>query len=82
MKVDVITCVLLFVIQDKPEGDMLCGRFGSHGAGIQRHSRACDVDHENLENENVNCSFLVAHKMAAIACSPNVAIRIGGHIIS
>jgi hypothetical protein len=30
---------------------------------------------ENLDNENINCSFLVAHEMVAIACNPNVAIR-------
>ena len=31
MKVDVIVC-FLFVIRDMQEGDMLCGRFVSHGA--------------------------------------------------
>ncbi|KAI2490314.1 hypothetical protein MHU86_24256 [Fragilaria crotonensis] len=75
MQVDVITCIL-YVIQDMQEGDMLCGRFGSHGAGIQRHSRACDVDHENLDNPaEVQCSMLSAQAISAIARDPNVATR-------
>ena len=59
MRVDVITCIL-FVIQDMQEGDMLCGRYGSHGVGIQRHSRACNVDHANLDNHNVKCAFVMS----------------------
>ena len=74
MKVDVITCIL-YVIQDMQEGDMLCGRYGSHGSGIQRHCRACDVNHEHLDNPNVLCSFLEAHAIADIAQNPDVAVR-------
>ena len=74
MQVDVITCIL-FVIQDMQEGDMLCGRYGSHGTGIQRHSRACDVDHANLDNHDVHCTFVVANQIAEIARNPNLAIR-------
>ena len=54
---------------------MLCGRYGSHGPGIQRHSRACDVDHANLDNHEVQCSFLVAAEIAEVARHPNLAIR-------
>jgi Plavaka transposase len=74
MQVDVVTCIL-FVIQDMQEGDMLCGRYGTHGKGIQRHSRACNVDHTNLDNPNVNCTFLAANEIADIARNPNAAIR-------
>ena len=74
MRVDVITCIL-FVIQDIQEGDMLCGRYGSHGSGIQRHSRACDVTHADLDNHNVQCSYLVAHQVAAVARNLNPPIR-------
>ncbi len=74
MQVDIITCIL-FVIQDMQEGDMLCGRYGTHGPGIQRHSRACDVDHTNLDNPDVNCRVLVAAQIASIARNSNQALR-------
>jgi hypothetical protein len=54
MVVDVITCVL-FIIQDMQEGDMLCGRYGSHTSGIQRHCRACDVAFNDLDDPFVQC---------------------------
>jgi hypothetical protein len=73
MQVDVITCIL-YVIQDMQEGDMLCGRYGSHGTGIQRHCRACDVNHEHLDNSKVLCSFLEAHAIADIAQNPDVHV--------
>jgi hypothetical protein len=34
--VDIVTC-LLFVIEDMQESDMLCGCFGTHTSGDQRH---------------------------------------------
>jgi Plavaka transposase len=74
MQVDVVTCIL-FVIQDMQEGDMLCGRYGSHGTGIQRHSRACDVDYANLDNHNVKCTFVDADAIAEIARHPQLALR-------
>ena len=74
MKVDVITCIL-FVIQDMQEGDMLCGRYGTHTSGTQRHSRACNVDYDNLDNHNVKCKYLLAADMAAIAKHPKPAIQ-------
>jgi hypothetical protein len=74
MQVDVITCIL-FVIQDMQEGDMLCGRFGSHGKGIQRHCRACDVNYEQLDNPYVQCAFLNASEVSDIAHNGDVDIR-------
>ena len=74
MQVDVIMCIL-FVIQDMQEGDMLCGRYGTHGSGIQRHSCACNVDDTNLDNPDVDCSFLVAAQVASIARNSNQALR-------
>ena len=71
---DVITCIL-FVIQDMQEGDMLCGRYGTHTSGTQRHSRACNVDYDNLDNHNVKCKYLLAADMAAIAKHPKAAIQ-------
>lgn len=70
MKVDIITCIL-YVIQDMQEGDMLCGRYGTHTSGTQRHSRACDVNYDNLDNHNVQCVFLTANDMANIARDPD-----------
>ena len=58
MQVDLITWIL-FVIQDMEEGDMLCGCYGSHRSGMQRHSRAYDVDPYNLDNPDVKCSVLI-----------------------
>ena len=74
MQVDVVTCIL-FVIQDMQEGDMLCGFFGSHGSGIQQHCHACDVNHEHLDNPNINCTFLEAYGMSNIACHTDKGIR-------
>ena len=40
MIVDVVTFILLFVIQDMEEGDDLCGRDAIHTSGCQRPHRA------------------------------------------
>ena len=57
--VDIVTCILL-VIQDMQEGDLLCGQYGLHSSGIQRHCRACNVNYVNLNNHLVQCSYLTA----------------------
>ena len=74
MCVDVVTCIL-FVIQDMQEGDALCGRFGTHTIGIQRHCRACDVSTKQLDYPNAACSFLLAADMALIAHNDDKAVR-------
>jgi Plavaka transposase len=74
MQVDIVTCIL-FVIQDMQEGDTLCGRYGVHTPGIQRHSRSCDVDHINLDNPDFTCTFLNAVDVANIARNPSIAVR-------
>ena len=61
MSVDVITCIL-FIIQDMQEGDMLCGRYGPHTPQVQRHSRACTVNFDNLDNLKDRCAYLLAPK--------------------
>ena len=66
MSVDVITCIL-FIIQDMQEGDMLCGRYGPHTPQVQRHSRACTVNFDNLDNLKGRCAYLLAPKMAELA---------------
>jgi hypothetical protein len=68
--VDIVTC-LLFVIQDMQEGDMLCGRFGPHTSLIRRHSRACNIDYDNLDNYNVHCTYVHATDMHEIALCPD-----------
>ena len=74
MTVDVITC-LLFIIQDMQEGDMLCGRFGPHTPLVQRHSRACNVNYDNLDNIDDSCRYLLAAPMAQVASGPDEALR-------
>ena len=75
MRVDIVTCCILFIIQDMQEGDSLCGRYDTHGVGIQRHCRGCNVNHEDLDNLNVMCSCLLATNMAAIASNNDLSIR-------
>ena len=70
----IITCIL-FVIQDMQEGDALCGRYGLHTAGIQRHCRACNVTAEELDNPHAQCSFLIAADMARISHNPDQKVR-------
>ena len=74
MCVDIITCIL-FVIQDMQEGDALCGRFGSHTTGIQRHCWACNVHANDLDNPHAECRFFTKEEMHFIATSENVELR-------
>ena len=57
----------LFVIQDVQEGDALCGQFGSHTTGIQRHCRACNVSADDLDNPQAECKLLETNEMHLIA---------------
>lgn len=68
LKVDIVTC-LLFVIQDMQEGDMLCGRYGTHTSGVQRHCRSCDVGYHDLDDFNNRCKYVLASDMAKISQS-------------
>ena len=72
--IDVITCIL-FVIQDMPEGDTLCGRYGLHTTGIQWQCRACNVTAEELDNPHAVCTFLVPADMARISHNPEQKVR-------
>ena len=75
ISVDIVACIL-FVIQDMQEGDsMLCGRYGLHSSGIQRHCRACNVDYVKLDNHLVQCSYLTADMMYEIAIAGDDATR-------
>ena len=72
--VDIITCIL-FVIQDMQEGDALCGRYGSHTTGIQRHCCACNVSAAQLDNPKAVVFFFVGcgHGMHITQPRPNGA---------
>lgn len=72
--VDIVTCIL-FVIQDMQEGDMLCGRYGPHTPLIKRHCRSCDVSYDDLDNPEVNCTFLLSRNMDFIAQSEDKELR-------
>ena len=74
LRVDIVTCIL-FIIQGMQEGDSLCGRYGTHGVGIQHHCCGCNVNHEYLDNPNVKCSYLLATNMAAIASNDDLLIQ-------
>ena len=74
ISVDIVTCIL-FIIQDMQEGDMLCGRYGTHTKGIQRHCRACNVNYANLDNHLVQCTYLSADVMHKIALTGDVETR-------
>ena len=54
---------------------MLCGRYGPHTPQVQRHSRACTVNYDNLDNLEDRCSYLLAPKMAQLASGPDHALR-------
>ncbi|KAI2506118.1 hypothetical protein MHU86_8349 [Fragilaria crotonensis] len=53
-----IVCPLLFVINDGKQGDQLCCRTNSHHRSTPRHHRSCDCVFDDLDNPNVECSFL------------------------
>ena len=74
MKVDIVIC-LLFVIQDMQEGDMLCGRYGTHTSGVKRHCRNCDVGYDKLDDPNVCCNYVLDSDMKAIAQSDDSLLR-------
>jgi len=64
--VDIVTC-LLFVIEDMQESDMLCGCFGTHTSGVQRHCPLCDVQNNHLDDCEIRCKFVEASDMTHIA---------------
>ena len=64
MIVDVKTCIL-FIIQDMQEGDMLCGRYGTHTSKVQRQCPACNhVNNDDLDNLTDPCRYVYAGPMA------------------
>lgn len=63
---DIVTCIL-FVIQDIQEGDTLCGRYGPHTSLIQRQCRACDISYDDLDNPDIQCTYLFAGPLHEIA---------------
>jgi hypothetical protein len=54
---------------------MLCGRFGLHTPQIQRHSRACTVEYDCLDDPNAVCRYLSALEMRQISQSNNEMLR-------
>ena len=61
-----MTCVS-FVIQDMQEGDSLCGRYGTHTSGVQRHCRHCDVGYDKLDDPRVHCQYVLREEMRHIS---------------
>jgi hypothetical protein len=62
-----IVCPLLFVINDGKQGDQLCGRVNGHHSSTRRHHRSCDCVYEDLNNANVQCSFLTTSEVNKIS---------------
>jgi hypothetical protein len=55
--VDII-CPLLFAINDGKQGNQLCCHTNSHHRSTPWHHRSCDYVFDNLDNPDVQCSFL------------------------
>ncbi|KAI2491812.1 hypothetical protein MHU86_22751 [Fragilaria crotonensis] len=53
-----LVCPLLFVINDGKQGDQLCCRINGHHSSTLRHHRSCDCLYEDLDNPDVECTFL------------------------
>ena len=54
-----IVCPLLFVINDGKQGDQLCCHVNGHHSSICcHHSWSCDCLFDDLDNPEVECSFL------------------------
>jgi hypothetical protein len=53
-----IVCPLLFVINDGKQGDQLCCRTNGHHRSQRRHHRSCDCGFDDLDNPDVQCTFL------------------------
>jgi hypothetical protein len=70
MILDVKKCIL-FIIQDMQEGDMFCGRFGTHTLKVQRQCRVCNVNYDDLDKLTDPCRYVYAGPMAQIAACPN-----------
>ena len=62
-----IVCPILYIIADTEGADKICGRYGSHRLEVSRQCRMCDVDGENLDNENYSCTYLKFCDMHHIA---------------
>lgn len=74
MNVDLVV-VYLDGIQDIEEGDKRCGRFKGHNQGIKRHCRACDVGFEDMDDPYVQCRYVTAAEIRAVATSNNPALE-------
>ena len=56
-----VVCPLLFVINDGKQGDQLCCRANGHHPSIRRHHRSCDCLFDDLDNPDVQCTFLTTN---------------------
>ena len=73
MNVDIVSCRILFVIQDMR--DALCGRYGPHAPQIQCHCQSCNINDTQSDSPYFTCRSLLARPMAMIVASVNKAIR-------
>ena len=67
--------LLLFIIQDMQEGDMLCGRYGTHTSKVQRKCWACNVNYDDLDKLTDPCCYVYAGPTAQNALCTNYTLR-------
>ena len=67
--VDII-CPLLFVINDGKQGDQLCCCANGHHRSQRRHHRSCDCQFDDLDNPDVQCTFLTTDVITDLLCVP------------
>jgi hypothetical protein len=53
-----LVCPLLFVINDGKQDDHFCCRINGHHSSTFRHHRSCDCLYEDLDDPDVECTFL------------------------
>ena len=64
-----IVCPLLFVINDGRQGDELCGRMNGHHGSMNRHHQSCDCLFDDLDNPDVESTFLDVDTINNICCN-------------
>ena len=72
-----ITCPVMYIISDTEGADKICGRYACHNIGkVQRHCRMCDVNSDNLDNQDYKFNYLKFSDMHHIALHGSVEQRV------